>query len=158
VSILLYRIDDRLVHGQVLIGWGQPLGIRRLLLVDDDIRAAEWEQDLYRSALPQGMDIVFATTEEALDALPRWDAEAARSLLVTGSVATMAALATRHPDFVRTVNLGGIHHQPGRSERLPYVYLSPEEYHDLVQLQAAGVRVTAQDIPRGAEVALRSLG
>ena len=36
MPVSLYRIDDRLIHGQVVIGWGQPLGIRMVVLVDDD--------------------------------------------------------------------------------------------------------------------------
>ena len=35
MSIVLYRIDDRLIHGQVVVGWGQPLDVAFIVLVDD---------------------------------------------------------------------------------------------------------------------------
>src|SRR2546429_2671705 len=34
MSIALYRIDDRLIHGQVVVGWGKPLNVGFIVLVD----------------------------------------------------------------------------------------------------------------------------
>ena len=48
---------------------------------------------------------------------------------------------------MRRVNIGGIHHRPGRSERLRYVYLTDDEARELRRLAATGVSVTAQDVP-----------
>ena len=44
MSIALFRIDDRLIHGQVVVGWGQPLELRFIVLVDDEVAGSEWEQ------------------------------------------------------------------------------------------------------------------
>jgi mannose/fructose/N-acetylgalactosamine-specific phosphotransferase system component IIB len=35
VAIVLFRVDDRLIHGQVVVGWGRPLGVSRVVLVDN---------------------------------------------------------------------------------------------------------------------------
>ena len=43
MSIALYRIDDRLIHGQVVVGWGQRLNIGFIVLVNDAVRASAWE-------------------------------------------------------------------------------------------------------------------
>jgi PTS system mannose-specific IIB component/fructoselysine and glucoselysine-specific PTS system IIB component len=48
---------------------------------------------------------------------------------------------------IRKINIGGIHHRAGRSERLRYVYLTDEEAGKLRSLAANGVLVTAQDVP-----------
>ena len=56
MTLVLCRVDDRLIHGQVIVGWGQPLGIQRIVLADDDVARSEWEQDLYRMAVPQGTE------------------------------------------------------------------------------------------------------
>src|SRR5882762_2624798 len=60
MGIHLYRIDDRLIHGQVVVGWGQPLNARFLILVDDLVASSDWEKELYRMAVPPEMDIYFA--------------------------------------------------------------------------------------------------
>ena len=56
MPIELYRIDDRLVHGQVVVGWGQPLERRPFIVLVDDVVAASWEQDLYRTGAPPEME------------------------------------------------------------------------------------------------------
>ena len=64
------------------------------------------------------------------------------TVLLTGDIDTMAALHQAAPGVVRRINLGGIHHRPGRRERLPYLYLTDEELRTLVGLEAAGAEVT----------------
>ena len=34
MAIVLFRVDDRLIHGQVVVGWGSPLGVNLAMLVD----------------------------------------------------------------------------------------------------------------------------
>ena len=80
-----------------------------------------------------------------------------RSLLLTGDLETMAALHQADPLVVQRINLGGMHHRPGRRERLPYVYLTDEELRGLVALSAAGAEITAQDLPTSTPVPLRAL-
>jgi mannose/fructose/N-acetylgalactosamine-specific phosphotransferase system component IIB len=55
---------------------------------------------------------------------------------------------------IGSVNLGGIHHRAGRSEKLRYIYLTPDEEQQLRELEAAGVEVTAQDVPSARAVPL----
>ena len=37
MTLILNRIDDRLIHGQVVVGWGQPFDVRFIVLVDDAV-------------------------------------------------------------------------------------------------------------------------
>ena len=55
------------------------------------------------------------------------------------------------------VNIGGIHHAPGREGVLPYVYLSPEERRELERLAQQGVTVSARDLPGSRKVDLPHL-
>lgn len=154
MSIALYRIDDRLIHGQVVVGWGKPLNVGFIVLVDDAVRASPWEQELYRMGVPADIEVVFASTAEALDRLPQWQADPRVGLLVAGEVATFAALSNGSHRVPR-INLGGLHHRPGRSARLRYVYLSDDEAATLKQLAARGIDVSAQDVPTAAPVPLK---
>jgi len=65
MPIVLCRVDDRLVHGQVVIGWGRPLDLQRIVLVDDEVRDSEWEQELYRMAAQPEITVEFASAAEA---------------------------------------------------------------------------------------------
>jgi len=46
VTLVLNRIDDRLIHGQVVVGWGQPLDVGFIVLVDDAVASSDWEREL----------------------------------------------------------------------------------------------------------------
>ncbi len=157
MPIVLCRVDDRLVHGQVVIGWGRPLGVEFIVLVDVGVAASSWEQDLYRMAVPPEIDMQFVTVAQASLQLGEWQAGSRRGILLTGDLETMTALHHASPAVVRRINLGGIHHRPGRRERLPYLYLTDEELRQLVALEAAGAEVSAQDLPTSKSVPLRAL-
>lgn len=157
MPLSLFRVDDRLVHGQVVIGWGRPLGTRFIVLVDDGVRESSWEQDLYRMAVPGGVEIIFASTAEAIVALPAWSADSRPGILLTADLATMAALHDAAPDLVRRINLGGLHHRPGRVERLRYIFLAEGDTAVLRGLTGGGTDVSAQDLPTTTAVDLEKL-
>ncbi|HUK64059.1 MAG TPA: PTS sugar transporter subunit IIB [Dongiaceae bacterium] len=156
MTVVLHRIDDRLIHGQVVVGWGQRMGIGFIVLVDDGVRANLWEQELYRMGVPAAMDVMFATVAEAAARAPEWERDARKGILLTGDVETMVALCAAAPE-VRKVNVGGIHARDGRTERLRYVFLSEEEAVQLKALAERGVEVTAQDLPTAKPVPIAEL-
>ncbi|HEV7387985.1 MAG TPA: PTS sugar transporter subunit IIB [Gemmatimonadaceae bacterium] len=153
MGIHLYRIDDRLIHGQVVVGWGQPLNIRLLVLVDDMVAASDWEKELYRMAVPPEMEVVFADVPTAIRDHQKYASDARPALILSGDIASMYGLV-KGVKAIGSVNLGGIHHRAGRSEKLRYIYLTPDEEQQLRDLEAAGVEVTAQDVPSARPVPL----
>lgn len=155
MSLVLYRIDDRLIHGQVVVGWGQPLGIDFIVLVDDAVAASDWEQELYRMGVPPGMDVYFHSVGDAGEKLADYRTDRRRGVLLTGDIETMCHLVER--DGITAVNLGGIHHRAGRVQRLRYVFLSAEEAQQLRALAERGVMVTAQDVPGARPIPLDEL-
>ena len=157
MSIVLYRIDDRLIHGQVVVGWGQPLDIGFIVLVDDEVAGSEWEQELYRMGTPPEMEVYFHSVDEAVEALPKYQADPRPGLLLTGDIASMLRLVKQSGGQLRDVNVGGIHHRTDRKQRLRYVFLSPAEEQLLRDLADAGANVTAQDVPATHPVELNDL-
>jgi mannose/fructose/N-acetylgalactosamine-specific phosphotransferase system component IIB len=155
VTLVLYRIDDRLIHGQVVVGWGQPLDIGFIVLVDDAVAASDWEQDLYRMGVPPEMEVYFQSADDAIATLPRYRNDPRRGILLTGNIETMRRLVAE--GGVDVVNVGGIHSRAGRVQRMRYVFLTPEEELQLRELAAQGATVTAQDVPGARAVSLDDL-
>lgn len=156
MSVALYRIDDRLIHGQVVVGWGQPLNIGFIVLVDDDIACCDWEQDLYRMGVPPEMEIVFADVTGAISNHAGYVSDKRRGIVVTPDIATMHRLVDG-VQAISDVNVGGIHHKVGRTPRLRYVFLSPDEERELSSIAGHGVRVTAQDVPNARQVSIAEI-
>jgi len=157
VALELYRVDDRLIHGQVVVGWGQPLDLRFILLVDDEVAASDWEQELYRMGVPPDMDVYFEAVDTAAANIEKYQSDERRGLLLTGDIGTMTRLVDATDGAILHVNVGGIHHRPGRTQRLRYVFLAPDEELQLRELAARGLEVTAQDVPAAKPVPLNEV-
>lgn len=157
MAVLLTRVDDRLIHGQVVIGWGRPLGLTRIVLVDSVVRSSSWEQELYRMAAPEEIALDFLSPEEAAPRLAGWRENRERVMVLVGSVTTVVELLRLAPGAIAHLNLGGIHAGAGRTERLSYIHLTPDETIALNHLADRGVEVTAQDVPSSRAVPLREL-
>jgi mannose/fructose/N-acetylgalactosamine-specific phosphotransferase system component IIB len=155
VTIVLNRIDDRLIHGQVVVGWGQPLDVKFIVLVDDAVAGSDWEQELYRMGVPPEMEVRFHSADEAAARLDDYRTEPRPGIVLTGDIATMRRLVER--GGVREVNVGGIHHRAGRIQHLRYVFLTPDEERALRDLAARGAVVTAQDVPAARAIPLEEL-
>ena len=153
MTIELFRIDDRLIHGQVVVGWAQPLDVSFIVLVDDEVSGSDWEQELYRMGVPPYVELYFDSVEQAAAKLKDYIADERKGILLTGDIATMRRLIEAS-GIVPKCNLGGIHHKSGRSQRMRYVFLSPEEEQALRDIAAGGVEVSAQDVPAAREVPL----
>ncbi|MFI5310966.1 MAG: PTS system mannose/fructose/N-acetylgalactosamine-transporter subunit IIB [Gemmatimonadales bacterium] len=156
MPIELYRIDDRLIHGQVVVGWGQPLNLGFIVLVDDAVAESPWEQELYRMGAPPEMEVCFESVAGALAHLGEYEARRKPGMLLTADIDTMRRIV-EGTGAVRRVNVGGIHHRVGRTSRLPYVFLTPDEERALRALSERGVAVTAQDLPSATPVPLEQV-
>jgi mannose/fructose/N-acetylgalactosamine-specific phosphotransferase system component IIB len=145
--IALARIDERLVHGQVLVGWVPHLGARRVVVADDEASRSPLARAAMSLALPPGV-------EASVDALGAVDWEAlGRSpdpvlvVLRDVAVAERALSAGLTPGRVAVLNVGNVHYAEGRRQVTPSVFLSGAEVDGLRRLAAAGFRVEIRAVP-----------
>ena len=117
-----------------MVGWGQALAVSLIVLVDDRVRHSDWEQELYRMGMPPDMELLFASVDEAIAAVPEWTTSSRKTLVLTGDVDSLVRLV--EGAAIRRVNLGGVHQQDDRRQRLRYVYLSDSEAVQLKRLSS----------------------
>ena len=156
MPIVLFRVDERLIHGQVVIGWGNQLRPDRYVVVDDALAQSDWEQDFYRLGSGDA-DVVFVAAEGAAQWIAEWREAPERSILLTRDIATMRRISDQGVLKGERVNLGGIHHGLGRDEVLAYLHLTEEDRSDLRAMAAAGVEIAARDLPDAHRVTLDTL-
>jgi PTS system mannose-specific IIB component/fructoselysine and glucoselysine-specific PTS system IIB component len=153
MPIALYRIDDRLIHGQVVVGWGTPLCLGFIVLADDSVAESEWEQELYRMGVPPGIEVFFVSIQDAALAHAKYVADKRTGILLTGDAVSMLRLVQLVPE-IPTINVGGIHHRADRVQKLRYVFLTASEEETLRQIASYGASVTAQDVPSARPIPL----
>lgn len=145
MTLALARVDDRLVHGQVVLVWCPAVRAVRLLVADDGTAATPWERELLAASAGDLAVEVFTAAETAA----RLEAEKSRPgaaiLLFRSPAAALAAVEAGAE--LGELNLGGLHHATGREPVLDYLYLNEADRRALRALEARGVRLSAQDVP-----------
>jgi PTS system mannose-specific IIB component len=156
MSFRLVRIDDRLIHGQVVAGWLRALGAKRIVIVDDATSRDEFLREVLTLAAPQGVPVeVYGVADGA-----------ARCLELASSPEPVIVLA-RSPRTVlglrqagvpiEVVDLGGMGAGPGRRRLHKTISVSPEELESLRELEKMGTRVEIQIVADDRPIPFRSL-
>lgn len=157
MPLLLMRVDERLLHGQVVVGWGMHLRPDRYIVVDDALASEEWEQELYRLAVPDRVEVLFRSVAEGIPALPHWRAAEEKAILLTRDLTSMRRLVTEGDRGSEPIHLGGIHHAPGRERLLSFVHLGAVERKELELLLERGFTVVARELPGTPEIPAETL-
>lgn len=145
-NIVLTRIDDRLIHGQVVTAWVKQTNANYILIVDDPLTKDMFMQKVLRSAAPAGI------TVKVLGA-----ADAATFLLEDGSAGEKVMILVKVPNALETlvdsgvklpvIVLGGMGSKTGRTKFNRNVSASPEEVDCLKRLEEKGCMVQFQLVP-----------
>lgn len=155
MSWSLSRVDDRLIHGQVVVAWGARLRPARIWVVDDGAAADAWERELFAAAAP-GIEVrVVSVADAAAGWAAERDARGGAFLLVR-SLPVARALAEAGAELV-TLNLGGLHYAPGKEKVNEYVYLGEADLDAARALMARGVTLEVQDVPASRAERLEAL-
>ncbi|GJL33682.1 Fructose-specific phosphotransferase enzyme IIB component [Phytobacter ursingii] len=152
-NILLTRIDNRLVHGQVGVTWTSTIGANLVVVVDDVVAGDEIQQKLMGiTAETYGFGIRYFTIEKTINVI----AKAAPHQKIF--------LICRTPDTVRKlleggvplkdVNVGNMHFSEGKKQISSKVYVDEKDINDLRFIRDQGVNVFIQDVPGDSKEAI----
>lgn len=145
--IALVRVDNRLVHGQVLVTWVPHLCAARLVIADDEASRSPLARAAMTLALPPGLE----ASIEPLGAVD-WQAlasSAAPAVVLVRDVVDLerACHAGLTPKVASSLNIGNVHYTLGRRQITPSVFLSADEFEVLRRLAAAGFNIEARALP-----------
>lgn len=153
---IIYRIDDRLIHGQVLVGWAGHYPIETIIIANDEIAESDWEKELVLMAAPSTMNTDVLTIEAAVQFIQKYQGAENTAMVLVSAPEDIKKI---HEAGIALsgVNLGGLHYSEGRKEYLPYLFLTDEEVHVLKEMMTAGVRFECLDVPSGTKYNLAKL-
>ncbi|MGH7730558.1 MAG: PTS sugar transporter subunit IIB [Candidatus Eiseniibacteriota bacterium] len=155
MSWVLQRVDDRLIHGQILVAWGRRLNPDRIWVVDDAAAANAWEKELMSSAAP-GVDVRVVTVAAMTAAWAEEEAAPGGAFLLVRSLETALALVEAGAPIAR-LNLGGLHYAPGKGKVNEYIYLDDADRARARALLGRGLALEVQDVPGAAPRPLAAL-
>jgi mannose/fructose/N-acetylgalactosamine-specific phosphotransferase system component IIB len=146
VALALVRIDDRLLHGQVAIGWARALGSKLIVVANDEVAGDGFLRRLYAEAAPPGVRVRIWTLKDTADQARAVAEGPDAAIIVVKDPRDLLDLFEMGAPF-KEINIGGMHYEEGRLELLPYVYVGDHDVHSLRRLLDMGLVVVAQDVP-----------
>jgi PTS system mannose-specific IIB component len=144
------RVDDRLIHGEVVVAWLSTLGTSKIVVVDDGVAKDEFMREVLHLAAPTHSTLIVLSLDQALsgDWLQFDDA-----LVLVKSPLTALALRQGGVEFTR-LNVGGLGARPGRTPLYKNISASPEEIEAMKEFEQGGGEVIFQIVPTDGAVPL----
>lgn len=145
-NILLTRIDNRLVHGQVGITWTSSLGANLIVVVDDEAANQPIQQQLMTmTADNAGIGIRFFTVEKTIRIISK--ASPSQKIFIVCKTPSIAKSLVDGGVQIKDLNVGNMHFSTGKHALTKKVYVDDQDVEDLKYIEAKGVNVFMQDTP-----------
>lgn len=155
MPINLARIDDRLIHGQVITTWVKNHDIEQILIVNDKVANDTVQQSVISMSAPPELKVQIFGVQKFIDILKKTEIKRRTMLLFTNSV-DVNALVENGLD-IKKLNVGGMRMHEGRKSLSRAVAVTPEEEQAFKSLIARNIAVEIQMVPKDTIVELKSL-
>lgn len=144
------RIDERLIHGQVLLKWLKKTGCRKLLIVDQSVADDPVIQSVLKMSVPDTVRAEFLTVEEGKEAIER---EKEDVLILLRKLSAAESLV-KSGISAGSINIGRLPYSKGKEKICDNVYVSEEEKEEMKRLLTRGIRIFVQMVPDSGAVNL----
>lgn len=145
-NIVLARVDDRLIHGEVVTAWVPGTSATRILIIDDEVAKDEFNKRVVKALAPAGTKVFVYDVEKAAEKLMVQGIEGERLLLLAKTPVSFNRLIQKGVPL-KEVNLGGAGIRGKRQPFINNVSLDPQEVLACEEMQKAGCRVYYQLVP-----------
>ena len=140
-NILLARVDDRLIHGQVMTAWLKRYPAKQIIIIDDGVAKDDFMASVLQMAAPSGVKVRVFSCEKAIQAMGK----GIKNPTIDGGLDLTA------------INIGGMGINETRKTFHKNIAASEEEKEAMRNLLDRGVDVKIQVIPQDKVVEVRSL-
>lgn len=140
------RIDDRLIHGQIVASWINVLRCRTILVADDKAAKDSLQSMMLQMACPPSIELKIVGVEEAAAYLQDPAVNRAELLVILRNVDSALAL-TEHDVGIDEINVGNVGSAPHRKKYSKSVWLTPEEVESYRKLYRRGIELIVRVVP-----------
>ncbi|NPV55631.1 MAG: PTS sugar transporter subunit IIB [Anaerolineae bacterium] len=141
----LFRIDDRLIHGQIVTVWIAELQIKRILIIDDVLAEDLFLQNVYRYSAPPSITIDICSIKEGPEFYKSDNSTTSTMVIVRSPAAAMQLFEIGFP--LKHINIGALGSTPERERYYKNISISTLELETLRKLQEYGIRIYFQRVP-----------
>lgn len=144
-NILLTRIDNRLIHGQVATQWNSTLGANLILVANDDVAGNKMRQNLMNMAAPTGVATRFFSLQKTIDVIHKASPKQHIFLVAENPSDVLTLVKGGVP--IRKVNIGNMHMSEGKRQVATSVAVDDADVAAFKELQDLGVGLEIRRVP-----------
>ena len=156
MSVVLSRIDNRLLHGIIVTQWAPISGATRVMVIDDKVANDDLAKASMRLAKPAGMAVSIITEETALTNFKAGKYDNQKVVIIVKSPDIILRFLENGIKIPRLV-VGGTVVKEDAIKLSNRAYATEEEVKDYKQILDMGVTVVAQFVPQEKEVPIQSI-
>jgi len=159
MPLALTRIDDRLIHGQVVVGWGSYLKPDRIILCNDSVASEKWQREMFEFAkelVTFDLEISILTEEATVSYLKRDEFHEEKIFLLVESPHDICSLVDRGAP-IKKVNVGGMHFKTGKSQIAPYIFVDDDDVQSFKTIIENNIKLIGQDVPTAKKIDITEL-
>ena len=148
-NLVLTRIDDRLIHGQVMTAWIKQKNAVQVVVADDEVAEDDFMINVLEMAVPDEIAIGIFNRDDAVEFMKQ-GLEAPTILLVKGP--EILNYMVDQGIEIDDIDVGGMGAKEGRSVLYKNISTNPEENKNFLDLIQKGVNVFVQVMPQDKQV------
>lgn len=153
-NIVLMRIDDRLIHGQIMTSWVKYTRANKIVIVDDGVANDPFMVKVLGMAVPSGIDVDVFDTGKAVEVLKAEDQGSKNIIILVKYPKTIYTLIEGGVD-VKEINVGGMGACLGRKSLYKNISASPEERELFKKMVSMGKNIFIQIVPDDKKVEIK---
>lgn len=154
MPLVLVRIDDRLIHGQVVVGWGLHLKPDRIILCSDTIASSSWEKEIYMGAgvtAPYPLTVSVLTIGETLLFLNNTENQRERIFLLVETPQEVLELA-KTGLTIEKINVGGMHYKQGKRRLASYIFVDDADISTFKAISEMKIELEGREVPTSKKI------
>jgi mannose/fructose/N-acetylgalactosamine-specific phosphotransferase system component IIB len=147
MSVVLYRIDDRLIHGQIMTAWSKVTKANRILVIDNLMAQDPFMQKVLTMAAPRDLKVEICNLENGLNVLKN-DVEGPNDkTLVLVKTPQVIEYLVSNGVSIKLLNVGGMGAGANRKSIFKNISASTEEIATLKKIHDMGVEIEFRIVP-----------
>jgi PTS system mannose-specific IIB component len=158
--ILMVRIDDRLIHGQVAFVWTKHLGVNRIIVANDSVAKNDIQKMSLKMAVPDTVKCSILSIDEAINVLNDPRAQTLKILIVVNNPTDARKIIEKVDDvpYVNISNYGLLSRDLSSKKKVTdTIYLTDEDIEEFNKIFKYGKRVEYQVVPTNPVKSLEGL-
>lgn len=153
---MFIRVDNRLIHGQIIEGWLPYLKSSRIVVVNDEVADDPFRKMILEMAVPSDIDVAIYTVEEFSKEYSN-SAEGGKGTIVLFENIVDVLDSYKLNFRFDKLNIGNVHSEEGKVCFTPSIFLNERDVKDLMSLIALGVEIEVRCVPRDKPIDFRNV-